>query len=128
MESISLGLADEPVPVLLSDNFKKEILANAKYFKCEMLPALKFMLDATYDVTSWFTKSNGEKVGVIHTISGAGDPAEIFSDKIIKFKWEVCASEFKYKKETIKSYLSEAGCHKEIVYCLFEDFTASSSS
>lgn len=120
MESIKLVVNDDPVCLELSQGFKRQILENARYYKCETLPSLKLILDTTYDVSSWYLHEDGNKYGVVHTISGGGDPAQIFGDKLEEFKWEVCASNFKYKKEVIKSHFKEMGCETEIVYCLFE--------
>lgn len=77
-------------------------------------------MDDIYDVASWYTHSDGKKYGVIHTVSGSGDPTVMFAEELRVCDWQACASEFQHKKDAIKCYLIETGCDVSKVYCLFE--------
>lgn len=125
MESLNIDIDDESVSVVLTVEFKKEILQNAKYFKCEsMCEAVKrLFIEDIYDVTSFYTHSDGKKYGIVHTLSGLGNPAELFQNKLGAHEWKVCASDFKYKKECVKQYLESAECETSKVYCLFEEYS-----
>ena len=120
MEFVQFIPDEESVEVVLNDLMKETLVCNARYFKCNILPALRNVLLEPYDIVSWFEHEDGIKYGIVHTISGCDNPELEFAKKINEGRWEVCVSHFKYKKSCIKEYLSSIGCNQNVVFCMFD--------
>jgi hypothetical protein len=121
LSTIPISADFDATDVHISEQTQDEILQHAEYYEFTgMMPMLKSIMAVSYDVVSWFTHTNGNKYGVIHTLFGEHYISS-FKEKVKKNKWmaSICASQT--KRKCIQDFLRKHNCDPNYVFCIMDN-------